>query len=294
MSDFDTTKMTADDIRQRLVELGYSEEEAASIKGKSDLATELYKASATTDPDIDIDFGDEDSTGDFVEVEDEIAITEDEQIDVAITDPGWTDYVLSQMDDIEKQDGHPTVDGLRRMTEHLLGDITGVDTHVLQVPTPENNQRATVQVKVRIHGHDGVERYADGAADCYSGNTEEVYRNHPVAVAETRAEGRALKRLLKLRKVVSAEEISSVIDENLTTGNAGKITEFQIRAAETMCSTRLDADLKKIVNKTFPSVNNIDELTHSQGLELIKVLSSYQSTGLPEDCQGFNSNWRNE
>ena len=40
----------------------------------------------------------------------------------------------------------------------------------------------------------------NGAADVYWGNCDKIYRNHPVAVAETRAEGRALRRRIKAQK----------------------------------------------------------------------------------------------
>ena len=68
----------------------------------------------------------------------------------------------------------------------------------------------------------------NGAVDVYWGNCDKIFRNHPVAVAETRAEGRALRRALRLRKVVAAEELAEEIEDDVDGSTVGKTTNNQI------------------------------------------------------------------
>ena len=67
-----------------------------------------------------------------------------------ITDVEWTDYALSFLDDSEKAEGNPTVNGLRRITELLVGEIVSSTTEVLQVPHIENQGNTTVKVSLDI------------------------------------------------------------------------------------------------------------------------------------------------
>ena len=94
---------------------------------------------------------------------------------------------------------------------------------------PENEKRATVvhtlsYVMNDEEMEDGLRtRFVTGSADVYWGNCDKIYRNHPVAVAETRAEGRALRRALKLRKVVAAEELVEDAEDNPDFDSVSKI-----------------------------------------------------------------------
>ena len=114
----------------------------------------------------------------------------------------WTSYVLGLLNDDEKISGNPTTDGLRRIFEIALDCVvTSADSSVIQAPSPENEKRATVvhsiSYVIKNIPEDQQElkfRSVSGAADVYWGNCDKIYRNHPVAVAETRAEGRALRR----------------------------------------------------------------------------------------------------
>ena len=130
----------------------------------------------------------------------------------------WNDYVLGLLSDDEKIDGNPTTDGLRRIFEIALNcTVISAESTVIQSPSPDNEKRATVSHSLTYVLNDGgtdplfKTRTVSGAADVYWGNCDKIYRNHPVAVAETRAEGRALRRALRLRKVVAAEELAKNI-----------------------------------------------------------------------------------
>ena len=121
----------------------------------------------------------------------------EEKLAPTIHDIEWTDYVLSFLAEEEKIMGNPTTDGLRRIFEKVMDcEITHCDTTVVQSPSRDNEMRATVTHTITyILNREQPEsktaflnsRSVTGAADVYWGNCDKIFRNHPVAVAETRA-----------------------------------------------------------------------------------------------------------
>ena len=296
MSDRDYTKLSVGAIRQILVEeLGWTEEDAAEVKGKAALIEALEDSSGLSD-DADDDFAD-------VEVvEDEVGEDLPDTGGPAQSSLQWSDYVLSQFDkDEEMIKKSPTIDGLRRVAELLIGDIVESTSDIMQCPNEENGSRATVRHRLRVLTSSHELTY-DGCADVYWGNCDKGFRNHPVAVAETRAEARALRKLLKLRKVIAAEERATDLPD---IGKGGEIltpdkaTTTQKKFIDIMCGAdKLDLNLKKFVNKYHSDVYNLDELGYSEALALNEMLSSYQSDAkksedIPEDIKGYDSNWKN-
>lgn len=220
----------------------------------------------------------------------------------SIHDIEWTDYVLAQLNDDEKIMDNPTTDGLRRVFEKVMDcEITHCDTTVVQTPSRDNDMRATVTHKITyILNKENTDsklvhlnaRSATGAADVYWGNCDKIFRNHPVAVAETRAEGRALRRALRLRKVVAAEEIAEEIEDHPDGDNVSKITVNQINFIDVL-SKRLDINPVKCF-ENMGLANNIYELDHSNGVSIIRQLSSYQqdTSSIPETIKGYEEDWK--
>lgn len=212
----------------------------------------------------------------------------------------WTDYVLSLLSEDEKISGNPTTDGLRRIFEIALNCvITESTSSVVQSPTPENEKRATVVHSLSYVLNDLSEdsrikyRTVSGAADVYYGNCDKVYRNHPVAVAETRAEGRALRRGLRLRKVVAAEEIAKDIEDHPDSQNVTKISNNQLNFIDVL-SKRLDINVNKLLQNAGHTEKNVYNIQHTDGIDIIKLLSSYQQNidNIPEDIKGYDVNWK--
>lgn len=213
----------------------------------------------------------------------------------------WNDYVLGLLSEDEKIDGNPTTDGLRRIFEIALDCyILSSDTEVVQSPNPDNEKRATVTHTIsyalkNIESTDESIKYrsASGAADVYWGNCDKVYRNHPVAVAETRAEGRALRRALKLRKVVAAEELAKDIEDEIDSDNVSKIATNQINFIDILCK-RLDINPNNLINSMNLDNSDIRNLTHSDGVSIIRQLSDYQQNidNIPSSIKGYTEQWR--
>ena len=236
--------------------------------------------------------GNGEDTGDFVVVEDEIM-----EIDEMLNpiDPGWHDYVMGKFIEEELKSGKPTVDGLRRVTELLLGPILECKSEVLQLPHNDHDRRATVKVTLHIEYEPQDIRGVDGVASVYWGNTDSPYRNYPVATAETRAEGRALRKALRLR-VLAEEETGVVVDHDYSeteARNEGLITPTQVKFLGVM-GERLRLNIQKMVNKSYPEVKNIKDMQHADSLALQKKLSEYQqdAESIPDDIKGFEADWQ--
>lgn len=215
----------------------------------------------------------------------------------------WTDYVLSLLSEDEKISGNPTTDGLRRIFELALNcEVINSTTQIIQSPSPDNEKRATAVHSISYFLKDrGVEpselntfiRMVDGAADVYWGNCDKVYRNHPVAVAETRAEGRALRRALKLRKVVSAEEVTVETEDHPDLGNTSKITNNQINFIDVI-GKRLNINIVQLLVKNNFKAENIYNLSHEEAVSIIRLLSKYQQEmgSISEDILGYTNEWK--
>lgn len=220
---------------------------------------------------------------------------------VSPNDLDWTDYVLGLLSEDEKIYGNPTTDGLRRIFEAVLNcRIITSNTNVVQSPSPDNEKRATV-VHSLVYCLNDIDPNrpdlntvsVDGAADVYWGNCDKVYRNHPVAVAETRAEGRALRRALRLRKVVAAEELAKDIDDHPDENSVSKITNNQINFIDVLAK-RLNINVGKLLENNSLESKNIYTLNHEDAVTMIRLLSQYQQdvSKIPEEIIGFNTDWK--
>ena len=231
-----------------------------------------------------------------VDFEKEVEEGEREHIPM-ITMPEWSDYVLGQFEEDEIFNGSPTVDGLRRVAEKLIGEIVSQKTTVVQAPDGPDKRATVVHNITFLCDGDTVKEFS-GAADVYWGNCDKPFYKYPISTAETRAEGRALRRALKLRKVVAAEELSQVAlrDEpppEVPIIREDKITDTQLNFIEIMCK-RLNLNVQKLVDKMYPGVYNIKELFHADSLALQKQLSVYQQdmSTIPQDIVGFEVDWK--
>lgn len=220
---------------------------------------------------------------------------------VSPNDVEWTDHVLGLLTDDEKINENPTTDGLRRIFEIALNcRLVASQTKVVQSPEPNNEKRATVvhSITYRLNSETPDTNNlnlvtVDGSADVYWGNCDKIFRNHPVAVAETRAEGRALRRALKLRKVVAAEEIAKDIEDHPDENSVSKITNNQINFIDVIAK-RLNINVTKLLEKNGLVNDNIYSLLHEDAVTIIRLLSKYQQdmNQIPEDILSYSSEWK--
>jgi hypothetical protein len=231
-----------------------------------------------------------------------VEVPNEEKVIPTIHDIEWTEYVLSNLTDDEKIMGNPTTDGLRRIFEKVMDcEIMEATTKVDQTPSRDNEMRATVTFSLTFKPNAATEsglglyntKLVTGAADVYWGNCDKVFRNHPVAVAETRAEGRALRRALRLRKVVAAEEVAEEIEDVIDGRTVDKITNNQINFIDVM-SKRLNVNVNKLLEIELDiKTDNIYNIQYEEAVKVASILALYQQKDeVPDSVIGFDSNWR--
>lgn len=230
----------------------------------------------------------------------EITTTVSPTKNVSPNDVEWTDYVLSLLSDDEKIMGNPTTDGLRRVFETALNcDIVESSSNVVQSPSPDNEKRATVVHTISYFLKDDAvpveskHRSVSGAADVYWGNCDKIFRNHAVAVADTRAEGRALRRALKLRKVVAAEELAKDIEDHPDANTVSKISNNQINFIDVLAK-RLNINVVNLLDSLNIQTTSIYDLSHDDGVKTIKELSTLQTNleSISEKIKGYDAGWK--
>jgi hypothetical protein len=288
-------------------EFGLSTTQANNIKGKKALIQAIEEArsdDAINDGVLDnLELCDTSTMSDNTNID-----TETEQI--CPSDPQWTDHVLNELTNDEKiQDKnnpkkeYPTTDGLRRLVERFIGQIVKLTTNVHQTPSPDNERRATVSVTISILSQ--MLEYPQlmefsGAADVYVSNSPHPFFYHPVATAETKAEGRAYKRALKI-KVSTYEEMGGAHDlpyENTIEAASPETNDLikpeQVNFIDLICK-RLDINVKRLVTH-FYDYDQLKQLPYEDACALLTLLQDYQNDPktIPKNMQKYNPNWQNE
>lgn len=201
-------------------------------------------------------------------------MTKKEEQTPTIYDYEWTDHILSLFGKDEIYDGKPTVDGLRRVAQKILGPIKTSKTKVVQVPTMENEIAATVRVRVSI----GDQTF-DGCANVTEASAPDIIGPHVVALAETRAEGRALKKALNLRVLTKEEAGLNESDSN----SIQKISQTQIDAIHNQAKNFNISIDKLLTSKYNKTKEMITELTCENALEIFEQFSNFANSEVPKE-----------
>lgn len=223
------------------------------------------------------------------------------ELDPVYGSKGWSDFVMSKFEKSEMFDGNPTCAGLRRVAEELLGDIiVSRPSQVWPATDADGPGRATVVFEIMIDWmNSGQVRTYSEVADVWHGNTGDLFCAHPVATASTRAEGRALRKALKV-KCLAAEELTKkdvvgIVKAavSVTKPNNGdwqeeaKITTHQINFINTKCK-QLDINVLKFINLGKNSYDGVESVTKAKAIEMLNVLNDFQSNGdIPDNCKGY-------
>ena len=245
-----------------------------------------------------------------VDIDEEKEKTEEEVVETTMPAYGskeWNDYVMSKFESHELIDGNPICAGLRRVVDDVLGSI--VSSRPVQVwPSTDVNGpgRATVVFEVVINWMDSGElRTFAEVADVWHGNTDDLFCAHPVATASTRAEGRALRKALKV-KCLAAEELAkkdivSIVRQsvNADQGEEGEWNEEdvislpQINFIDAKCK-QLDINVVEFINVGSDSYSSISDVTKQTASKMLSTLNEYQtkSKSAPDKILGYDSNWR--
>jgi len=219
------------------------------------------------------------------------ADVQDERKVYTDADPEWSEYVLDNMHDTELREGNPTVDGLRRVTEKVYGEILESRSDVLELPSA-GGRRCTIKHTLKIRKYETDSTITvDGCVDVRYDKVPFPFNDHLVATADTRAEGKALRRALKLR-VVTAEEMDNSAEDDVMAAEEN-ITDQQILAINQMCK-RLNINIVNFVKEICAGVESIKAVSNLQGRILLSSLSEYQRKAdtIKDELIGYDPNWR--
>ena len=102
-----------------------------------------------------------------------------------------------------------------------------------------------------------------------------------------------MRRGLRLRKVVAAEELASEIEDDIDGTTVGKISDNQINFVDVLCK-RLDINALTLAEHMELNNANMRDLTHKEGVSIIRQLSGYQqdTDSVPEFIKGYTEEWR--
>ncbi len=208
----------------------------------------------------------------------------DMKLNPKMGEEGWTDYVLGLLRKDEMQDGNPTLFGLRRIAQQLISRIVECRTLVKQIPNPTNNFTATVVVEVTFTNYGGGKGGLwSGAADVSPANCMEEYAKHPTATAESRAEGRALRKALGIN-VHTVDEVGiSPVDVN----DDGLISSNQVSSIDMMATTRLHISVPALLSNLGITDRATDELTVKEGIQVLGALQEFFNNpeNIPEEIK---------
>ena len=297
----DFAKLKVEDIKQMLVDdLAFSLEslDTMDIKGKSQWV-EFYTKMVDSLPTTQSVKFEEESEEEKNTLQDYINKTKDIP---EYYSPEWQDYVMKQFSKEELIDGkYPNVNGLRRVVELLLGEIVACGPcDVRATMDPTGLGKAVVVYEINIEWKLNCGPYIDLMQDkqslpiktfkavgaSYPDNTDDTYAVFPEAIAETRAEGRALRRALRLGVVCSDEltkkNTAEIIRQKIERGTTGNweendaITDNQQNSIKIMCD-RLNIDFTKFINSGSKTYNHIGEVSRQTAANMIKRLNEFQN-----------------
>ena len=294
--------VSVSEIREQLKSLGVEDEQILS-QSKKPLVELLLKTK-------DVQGESDESDGILFEAEEEDILSavdtgvlseQSSLVQPAFNSEKWSEWVISQFSDEELENGAPTCDGLRRVAENILGPIEKVEIIKNDTPNANNKGNATVVVGVTIshvhlegHPRHGSYIYVEDLADANRLNTPEEIFKHPSATAGTRAESRVYRKMLRLRKVLTAEELASNesnIDE--TWSPSTPITDQQITVIDMLCK-RTNVDVLDFINCGESKYVCVEQVTEQSAQKMLQHLNRIQRKDAerPDGLNSYDENWK--
>lgn len=189
----------------------------------------------------------------------------------SISSPEWNSYVLSQLQDDEKDERTPGVvlpktDGLGRLVRLLIGDIVRSEPSV--ITANENYSVIVHHLTIIPWDGDRTLEYA-GVGDASLNNADPPYSKFLPQVAHTRAKGRAYKDALGLKNVNTSEEYSEVAEKDVL------ITSTQQAGLKNLCRS-LKINVMKFVNLNGSNYQRLEDVPKNEATRMLAKLQEYK------------------
>ena len=168
-------------------------------------------------------------------------------------------------DEVLEKEGKtfPRLCGLQRLAHTNRGGVKSVFSNIENTPARENPIAA---VTVGYLFNDETMFY--GSADATTKAHKEPYSLHLVAVAESKAEARALRRAFNI-SAVAAEEIGSA---PIAGRDDGEIEDTQVSGIK-MVGKRKGLNEQEILDLIKSDAGSLNELTAAEGRKAMKALN---------------------
>lgn len=193
--------------------------------------------------------------------------------------PEWTQYILGMFMPDELDNGNPRVEGLRRVSGLVLGDLVEEGCDLVSPPSNDNNFRACVKAWGVFVDHNGIRRRFEAIADANENNCTEDFQTYIVAMADTRAKGRMFRNALCLRRVVAAEEINKSMFSSSDIQEGGHIHEGQISMIRIL-TDRMGLPLSRVLShleiaSSYKADGDVDlkKLSYDDAVKVAKFLN---------------------
>jgi hypothetical protein len=197
-----------------------------------------------------------------------------------MTVPEWPDRCMEMFVEGETDDdGNPRVHGLRRVAEIVIGPIVDSHVQVAQTFSPEKELIASATFRIGFASRK-LKRdvYFADAADVTPDNlTDPKFSIYATAVAATRAEGRALRKALKLKKC-AAEEINRggprERPQHAPSDGTELIRPEQISGIQKYCRD-MKLDVLKVINSGGSNYSDLSQMSRGNAAKLLKVMGDW-------------------
>lgn len=204
-------------------------------------------------------------------VDDSSVINAEENSVPAMSSPEWNSYVLSHLQDDEKDDRGtgvvPKTDGLGRLVRLLIGDIIRSEPQVITC----NENYCVVVHHLGILPFDDTTKLLEyaGIGDAGQNNSDPPYNKFLPQVAHTRARGRAYKDALGLKNINTSEEYSEIAEKDVL------ITSTQQAGFKNICKS-LKIDILKFINLNGSNYKSLEDVPKLEATRMLAKLQEYK------------------
>ena len=176
----------------------------------------------------------------------------------------------------EKDREYPYLKGLKRIAFNHRGGVLNVRSQIVKVPSVNIDSKGATPdciaaVTITYEFVDGSS--FDGSADASYKAHKPPFSLHLVAIAESKAEARAIRRAFNISQVAKEEIGSSHQEEDRSDE---PISDIQIKGIEKIARRKelKPSDVLKLIN--CEGLENITKLTHAEGIAALKAVNRYK------------------
>jgi hypothetical protein len=171
---------------------------------------------------------------------------------------------------------YPYLKGLRRLAHSNRSGVQAVDSVIVKVPSVNIDSKGATPdciaaVTVTYTFRDGT-RFA-GSADASYKAHDKPFSLHLVAIAESKAEARAIRRAFNISQVAKEEIGSSHKEEDRSNE---PISDAQLAGIKKIAKRKKLGQAAVLELLKRSDLKSIDELTFSEGVAALKAVNSYK------------------